>query len=168
MSRNLQTGDKVEFGIVYKINEFDLHISKPISEIVENKRLLIYGGPAPFGKLDTEQSISYAEHSTELMKYVDQVLGIYCQDSFVMKQFDLHVKQQHPEHQTEFWADGDGFFIRNHGLEHDFTYSGLSVRSVRYAMVLNNGIVEHFVQDDFQLIDKTSTENMLDWLKNNQ
>ena len=168
MPCNLQQDDKIEFGIVYKINEFDLHISKPISEIVENKRLLIYGGPAPFGKLDTEQSLSYAAHSTELLEHVDEVLAIYCQDSFVMKQFDLHIKQQHPDHKTVFWADGDGFFIRNYGLEYDFTYSGLGVRSQRYAMILNNGIVEYVATDDYQLIDKTSTENILNWLNNKQ
>ena len=167
MACNLQAGSRVEHGIVYKINEYDLHISKPVSEIVENKRVLIYGGPAPFGKLDTEQSLSYAAQSAELLKYVDGVLGIYCQDSFVMKQFDLHIKKQYPEHQIEFWADGDGFFIRNCGLEHDFTFSGLSVRSQRYAMVLNDRVVEHVMTDDFQLIDKTSTENMLNWLKSN-
>jgi peroxiredoxin (alkyl hydroperoxide reductase subunit C) len=167
MTCDLQPGDKVEFGIVYRINEYDLHISKPISEIVEGKRLLIYGGPAPFGKLDTEQSMGYAAASQELLAHVDEVLGIYCQDSFVMKQFDLHIKNQHPNHGVTFWADGDGFFIRNLRLEHDFTYSGLSVRSIRYAMIVNNGVIEHIVTDDYQLIDHTSTENILNWLKNN-
>lgn len=167
MACNLQTGSRLELGIVYRIDENDLHISKPISEIMANRRVVIYGGPAPFGKLDTEQSLSYAAHSTELLSHVDAVLAIYCQDSFVMRQFDLHIKQQHPDHQTEFWADGDGFFIRNYGLEHDFTFSGLSVRSQRYAMVVNNCVVEHIVLDDYQLIDHTSTENILNWLKSN-
>jgi peroxiredoxin len=167
MTYELTPGDKVQFGIVYKLNEEGVHISKPISEIVEGKRVLIYGGPAPFGRLDTEQSMSHAAASADLLAHVDQVLGIYCQDGFVMNQFDLHIKNQHPQHGLTFWADGDAFFVRNLRLEQDFTYSGLSVRCTRYAMIVNNGVIEYAVTDDYQVIEKTSTENILNWLKNN-
>jgi peroxiredoxin len=85
-----------------------------------------------------------------------------------MKEFDDRVKKDFPDHKINFYADGDGFFTRAHQLEHNFTFQGLSMRSVRYAMVVKDRIIEHVVVDDYQLIEQTAAKKILEWLENSK
>lgn len=165
MAFDLKIGDMVGAGAVYKINAAGIHQAVPTRDLLVNKRVIIFAGPAPFSRLDTEQAIGYAKLSKEMLKYVNNVYGLYCQDAFVMNHFDKHVKETVPDSGVEFYGDGDAFFIRAHKLEHDFTHQGLSVRSVRYAMVVKNELIEFAASDDYKVIENTAAERMLEWLK---
>lgn len=165
MDCKLKKGDFVGAGVLYRINEHGIHDHSPTTDLLTNRRVVIFGGPAPFSRLDTEQAKAYAELSAEITKYVDSIYGVYCQDAFVMNQFDKHIKESFPEHKIEFWADGDGFFTRGHGLDHNFTYQGLSLRSGRYAMVVNRETLQHVFLDEYQLIENTAADKVLEWLK---
>jgi peroxiredoxin len=83
-----------------------------------------------------------------------------------MNKFQEHIREQAGSANVKFYGDGDGFFVRANQLSHDFTSSGLSVRSGRWAMVLNNNTVEHVAVDDYTLIDLTSARSILKYLKN--
>jgi peroxiredoxin len=165
MAFDLKIGDLVGAGVVYKINAAGIHESIPTRELLMNKRVIIFSGPAPFSRLDTEQSTEYASLSKDLLKYVDNVYGIYCQDAFVMNHFDKHIKETVSDHYIEFYGDGDAFFTRAHKLDHDFTNHGLSLRSVRYALVVKNEVIEYAVSDDYKVIENTAASKVLEWLK---
>jgi peroxiredoxin len=165
MAFDLKIGDMVGAGAVYKINAAGIHQAFPTKDLLMDKRVIIFAGPAPFSRLDTEQAIAYAQLSKDLLKYVDNVYGLYCQDAFVMNQFDKHVKETVPDSTVEFYGDGDAFFIRAHKLEHDFTHQGLSLRSVRYAIVVKNEVIEFTAADDYTVIENTAAEKVLEWLK---
>jgi peroxiredoxin len=160
-----KVGDEVGGGIVYNINLQDIHESKDVRSLFMNKRVLVFGGPAPFSRLDTQQAKEYAEFGQTLLDAnLDFVYGIYCQDAFVMKEFDNKIRKDFPNHKVDFFGDGDGFFTRAHQLEYNFTFQGLSMRSVRYAMIVNNCIIEHVAIDEYQLIEQTSVSKILEWL----
>ena len=165
MAFDLKIGGMVGAGAVYKINAAGIHQAIPTKELLENRRVIIFSGPAPFSRLDTQQSVEYAQLSKEMCNYVDHVYGIYCQDAFVMNHFDKHIKETVPDHQIEFYGDGDAFFTRAHKLEHDFTNQGLSLRSVRYAIVVKNEVIEFTASDKFEVIENTAAEKVLEWLK---
>jgi len=165
MECKLQIGDRADLGTVYRINESGEHGSHTIQSIVKDRRVVIFGGPAPFSRLDTEQATEYARLSDSLLEYVDHVYGIYCQDAFVMKQFEQHITNIVPTNKVIFHADGDAFWTRSQQLDYNFTYQGLSVRSGRYAMVLNDGQIEHIALDDYTGIDATAAVKILDYLK---
>lgn len=165
MAFDLKIGGMVGGGAVYKINSSGVHQAFPTRDLLINKRVVIFSGPAPFSRLDTEQSIEYASLSKDLIKYVDNVYGIYCQDAFVMNHFDKHIKETVPDHQVEFYGDGDAFFTRAHKLEQDFTHHGLSLRSVRYAIVVKNEVIEFTAADDYTVIENTAASKVLEWLK---
>lgn len=165
MAFDLKIGDLVGAGIVYKINSSGVHESLPTRDLLINKRVIIFAGPAPFSRLDTEQAMDYARVSDELLKYVDNIYGLYCQDAFVMNHFDKHVKETVSDSQVEFYGDGDGLFTRAHKLEHDFTNHGLSLRSIRYALVVKNEVIEYAVSDDYKVIENTAASKVLQWLK---
>lgn len=167
MECNLKPGDKVELGTVYRITPAGLHDKFAVDSLLSDKRAVIFGGPAPFSRLDTQQATDYARLGDELLKHVDIIYGIYCQDAFVMKQFDLHIATAVPNHAVAFYGDGDAFFARAHQLDYNFTYQGLSMRTGRYAIITNDKVIEHIVLDEYQLIGKSSAESILAWLKSN-
>jgi peroxiredoxin len=164
---SLTPGSRLELGQVYKIDEQGIHSKFPIASLF-TERNIVFGGPAPFSRLDTEQAITFEKASAEFLdNKINKIMGIYCQDAFVMKQFQTHVRDNAGSDNVIFYGDGDGFFIRNYGLEYDFTYQGLSVRSRRWAAVIHDCVIEHIEYDEFQIIENTAPERLLAWLKEN-
>jgi peroxiredoxin len=162
----LKIDDDVSGGIVYRINKEGIHESQDVQSLFKDKRVVVFGGPAPFSRLDTQQAKEYAESSIELIELgLDNVYGIYCQDAFVMSEFDRRIKETHPAHKINFYADGDAFFIRAHQLEYNYTLQGLSVRSQRFAMVVKNCKIEHVVVDEYSVINGTASTKIIEWLK---
>jgi peroxiredoxin len=53
-------------------------------------------------------------------------------------------KDQKTEGKVTMLADGSGDFARALGLELDLTHAGLGIRSQRYSMVIDNGVVQSF------------------------
>jgi peroxiredoxin len=165
MTLALNKGQTVELGVVYKLNENKLHKSANIKDLFAGKRVVVFMGPAPFSKLDTEQATDYERLSSQILqKRVDQIIGLYVQDAFVMKKFQEQVHQTAGSSNTEFYGDGDGFFVKANNLTHDFTFEGLSIRCGRWAMILNNGVIEHVVVDDYSEINYTSAASILSYL----
>jgi peroxiredoxin len=167
MNPNIPVGHVLDLGQVYRINDLDIHESYTAGSIFGEGRTVVFGGPAPFSRLDTEQAVAYEHASTAMLTLgVDKIVGLYVQDAFVMKEFQQRVRDLAGTDNVKFYGDGDGFFVRNYGLEFDFTYQGLSVRSWRWAAVVFNGRVEFSAWDDFQLIEKTAAKQVLEFLKN--
>jgi peroxiredoxin len=165
MTLALQKGQKVELGVVYRINSDKLHESVNIKDLFADKRIVVFMGPAPFSRLDTEQATGYENLSDDILaQKVDEIIGLYVQDAFVMNKFQEQVREISGTGNVKFYADGDGFFVKANNLSHDFTFEGLSTRSGRWAFILNNGIVEHVVVDDYSEINYTSADSILKYL----
>ena len=160
-------GDDFALGVLYHLTDMGVHSSMKLIDIVKDRRLVFFGGPAPFSRLDTEQALSYASLAHKMMGKVDMVYGIYCQDAFVCAEFEKKIDEQLGNNALVLLADGDGFFCRSNNLENDFTYQGLSVRSHRWAAVIKNGKVEYFVSDPYQVIESTRAEKILEYLDSN-
>lgn len=164
---SLTAGQRLDLGIVYHINENNQHTNVKISDLFAGKRIVVFLGPAPFSKLDTDQAVSYEILSDQILKEnIDEIIGIYVQDAFVMDKFQEFVRQQSTSKNVKFYGDGDGFFVKASNLMHDFTFEGLSTRCGRWAIVLNDSQIEYVVVDDYSVIDITSAENILKYLKN--
>jgi peroxiredoxin len=163
----LTKGQMIELGILYRIDESNTHSSIKVNELFGGKRVLVFMGPAPFSRLDTQQANEYESLSGEILKQgINEIFGIYVQDAFVMNKFQETVRAQSGSANVKFYADGDGFFVKANNLMHDFTFEGLSTRCGRWAFVLNNGVIEHVVVDDYSTIEKTSADSMLKLIKN--
>jgi peroxiredoxin (alkyl hydroperoxide reductase subunit C) len=73
-------------------------------------------------------------------KGVDEVWCVSVNDAFVMGAWgdNLNVGKK-----VRMMADGSALWTKALGLEFDLTAKGLGVRSQRYVMVLDNGVVKH-------------------------
>ncbi len=59
-------------------------------------------------------------------------------------------------------ADGSGDFVRVLGLELDLSKNGLGIRSKRYSMLVDNGVVKSLnVEPQPGQVDSSSAETML-------
>lgn len=167
MTAALQKGQTVDLGVVYQVDVVaKTHNSVNIRDLFANKRIVVFMGPAPFSRLDTEQATDYEKLSGAILaEKIDEVIGIYVQDAFVMNKFQETVREQAGSANVVFYGDGDGFFVKANNLSHDFSFEGLSTRCGRWAMVLNNRVIEHVVVDDYSEINYTSADSILTYLK---
>ena len=72
-------------------------------------------------------------------KGVDEVWCVSVNDAFVMGAWG---KEQKAGNKVRMMADGSAVFTKALGLEMDLTSRGMGVRSQRYAMVVDNGVVK--------------------------
>jgi len=167
MTLALSVGQTLDLGILYRIDENNAHTSIKVNELFADKRVLVFMGPAPFSRLDTQQASDYEAISSEILAQgINEIFGIYVQDAFVMNKFQETIRRQNATANVKFYGDGDGFFVKANNLMHDFTFEGLSTRCGRWAFVVNNGVIEYVTVDDYSLIETTSADSILKKLKN--
>jgi peroxiredoxin len=71
-------------------------------------------------------------------------------------------KDQKTAGKVTMLADGSGDFVRALGLELDLTKGGLGVRSKRYSMLVDNGVVKSLnVEQQPGQVETSSAEAML-------
>jgi peroxiredoxin len=87
---------------------------------------------------------------------VDQIICTSVNDAFVMSAWQ---KSQNAEH-IFMLADGSAELAQALDRELDATSRGLGVRSRRYAMIINDGVVEYLGVDE-KSIELSSAETIL-------
>jgi peroxiredoxin len=163
----LTKGNELVSSVIYHINDLSMHDSTALSELISDKRVLIFMGPAPFSRLDTEQASEYETLSSDILSQgIDQIMGIYVQDAFVMKKFQEQVQSSVNSKNIKFYGDGDAFLVKANNIMEDFTFQGLSVRVGRWAVIVKNSIIEAVFTDDHSVIENTRASNILKYLKN--
>jgi peroxiredoxin len=90
-------------------------------------------------------------------KGVDLVACTAVNDCFVL---DAWSKSQFADGKIQFLADGNGDFAKKVGMVLDLTSRGLGVRSKRYALIVENGVVKHVAVDETG-VEKTTADALL-------
>ena len=94
-------------------------------------------------------------------KGVDEVWCISVNDPFVMGAWgrDLKVGKK-----VRMFGDGSGEFTKKLGMEFDLTARGLGIRSQRFAMIVDNGVVKYLALEapgKFEVSDAATTLKQL-------
>jgi len=110
-------------------------------ELLAGKKVVLFALPGAFTPTCSASHLpGYVVKSDELFdKGVDRIICLSVNDAFVM---DAWGKQHNADDRVMMIADGSAHFTRAIGLELDLDARGMGIRSQRYAMVINNGIVE--------------------------
>lgn len=98
----------------------------------------------------------FVVNADALLAKVDAIACLSVNDAFVM---DAWQKDQNAEHITML-ADGNAEFTAALGLALDASGFGMGTRSKRFAMIVNDGVVEYLGVDD-KGVDKSSAETVL-------
>ena len=113
-----------------------------VSELVKGKKVAIFAVPGAFTPTCSARHVpSYLEHHDALKaKGIDEIWCVAVNDAFVMGAWG---RDQNVDGKIRMMADGSGIWTRALGLELDLVERGLGVRSQRYSMVVDNGVVTH-------------------------
>ena len=131
-----------------------------VSELVKGKKIAIFGLPGAFTPTCSARHVpSYVEHYDALRaKGVDEIWCVSVNDAFVMGAWG---RDQQSGGKVRMLADGSGDFTRKVGLELDLTARGMGVRSQRYAMVVDNGVVKHLFVEAPGKFEVSSADHVL-------
>jgi peroxiredoxin (alkyl hydroperoxide reductase subunit C) len=112
-----------------------------IEKLVAGKKIVIFALPGAFTPTCSAKHVpGYVEHYDAIKaKGVDEIWCISVNDPFVMGAWG---RDQKVGKKIRMMGDGSGEFTKKVGLELDLNARGLGLRSDRYAMIVEDGIVK--------------------------
>ena len=130
-------------------------------ELCAGKKVVIFGLPGAFTPTCSAKHVpGFVKHAGEIKgKGVATIACLSVNDAFVMGAWG---KDQGSGDAVVMLADGSADFTKAAGLELDLTAAGMGLRSQRYAMVVDDGVVSHIaVESQPGGLDVSSAENTL-------
>ena len=112
-----------------------------VKDLTKGKKVVVFGLPGAFTPTCSAKHVpSYVQNIDKLKaKGVDEVWCVSVNDAFVMGAWG---KDQKSDGKVRMMADGSAVFTKALGLEMDLTARGMGVRSQRYSMLIDNGVVK--------------------------
>jgi peroxiredoxin len=112
-----------------------------VSDQAKGKKVVIFGVPGAFTPTCSAKHVpSFVQNIDKLKaKGVDEVWCVAVNDAFVMGAWG---KEQKCDSKVRMMADGSGVFTKALGLELDLIARGMGMRSQRYSMLVDNGVVK--------------------------
>jgi peroxiredoxin len=143
----LKVGDKLPAGSLQEFievegngcslgpNTFD------IEKETAGKKIAIFALPGAFTPTCSAQHVPGYVKNVDALKAagVDEIWCISVNDAFVMGAWG---RDQHTQGKVRMMADGSGTFTQATGLTLDLVARGMGVRSQRYSMLVDNGVVK--------------------------
>ncbi len=140
-------------------------------DLFNGKRVVVFSLPGAFTPTcSNKQCPSFELAYDEIKKLgVDEIYCISVNDAFVMYQWGkgLNIKR------IKLIPDGSGTFTRRIGMLINKEHLGFGYRSWRYAMVVNNGVIEKWFEEpginddgtDEDPYEQTDPETMINYLQ---
>lgn len=131
------------------------------SDVFGGKRVALFAVPGAFTPTCSAKHLPGFKDNVDAFKAkgVDAIACTSVNDVFVMGAWG---KDQGVSNEMQMLADGNGDFAKDIGLELDATGFGMGARSQRYAMVVNDGVVESLHVEDGGEFKVSSAEYLLD------
>ncbi len=136
----IQVGDKLpSIDVQYKTEDAVQTINT--DELFAGKKVVVFALPGAFTPTCSAAHLpGYVVNSDQLFdKGIDRIICLSVNDAFVMQAWG---EQHNVDDRVMMIADGSAHFSRAVGLELDLDAPGMGIRSQRYAMVVNDGVVE--------------------------
>jgi len=129
-------------------------------DVFSGKKVVLFAVPGAFTPTCSMKHLpGFVEKSAEIKgKGVDEIVCLSVNDAFVMGAWG---KSQGADGKVRMVADGNGDFTKALGLTMDGSGFGMGQRSQRYALIANNGIVEHVLVEPGPGLDVSSADSVL-------
>ena len=133
----IAVGEKIPSVTLKKTDMSDL----TTDELFGGRKVVVFAVPGAFTPTCSNQHLPgyIAQADAIRAKGVDEIVCLSVNDAFVM---DAWGNDQGTGDKVTMLADGNGDFTRAVGLDFDGSGIGFGLRSQRYAMVVNDGVVE--------------------------
>ena len=152
-----------------KLPDTTLHVMKDgrptavtTEELFGGKKVVLFAVPGAYTPTCSEAHLpGYVVNADAIKaKGVDDIVCVSVNDPFVM---DSWGKDKNAEG-IRMVGDGNGEFTRMLGLEMDGTGFGLGMRSQRYAMVVEDGVVQKLAVEEPGKFEVSKAESILESL----
>ncbi len=162
----IQTGDRVPDGILTELIEEE----RPgcslgpnnikVADAVHGKRIAIFAVPGAFTPTCSNKHLPGYVAAADALKAkgVDEIWCIAVNDAFVMGAWG---KQQGVSGKIRMLADGNADYAKALGLSLDLTGRNMGVRSQRYSMLVEDGIVKRLHIEQPGKFEVSAAETLL-------
>ncbi len=155
----IQVGDTLPEGRFTVMNA-DGPGSDSIDDIFGGKKVVLFSVPGAFTPTCSKDHLpGFIEQADALKaKGVDTIACMAVNDVFVM---DAWCQQSGAAGKVAMLADGSGVYTKALGLELDLSDRGLGVRSMRFALVIDDKVVTQAFIEEGGAFEVSSAENVL-------
>jgi peroxiredoxin len=155
----IKVGDRVPNG-TFTVMTADGPKPKTTDELFKGKKVVLFAVPGAFTPTCSNNHLpGFVKNAAAIKaKGIDTIAVTGVNDVFVMNAW----KKSAGGDAIEFLADGSGNFAKAMGLIADLTERGLGVRSQRYAMVVQDGVIKALnVEDAPGKADISGADNLM-------
>ena len=155
----IKVGDSIPSG-KFTVMGADGPAERTTAEVFNGKKVALFAVPGAYTPTCHKTHMpGFVDRVAELKaKGIDTIACTAVNDVFVL---DNWSKDTGAAGKIEMLADGSGDFAKALGLEIDLSGFGLGVRSKRYAMLVDNGVVKVLnVEDSPPVAEKSSAANL--------
>ncbi|KAK6126283.1 hypothetical protein DH2020_039988 [Rehmannia glutinosa] len=162
ISAIISVGDKLPDATLSYFDSSDELQTVSVSDLTSNKKTILIAVPGAFTPTCSQKHLpGFVEKAAEFKaKGIDTIACISANDAFVMKAWkqDLKVGDE-----VLLLSDGNGDFTKAIGCELDLSDKpiGLGVRSRRYAMYVEDGVVKILNLEEGGAFNVSSAEDLL-------
>ncbi|WP_330960902.1 peroxiredoxin [Photobacterium sp. 53610] len=156
----IQQGQKLPNATLSELTK-DGMVNHDITELFAGKKVILFAVPGAFTPTCSESHLpGYVVHADQLKaKGVDLIACVSVNDAFVMQAWG----EAQNASEIMMLADGDGSFTKALGLEMDTEKFG-GIRSQRYAMLLDDGVVTRLNIEAPKEFEVSKAEKLLELL----
>ena len=132
----------------------------PVAQLTKGKRVVIFGLPGAFTPTCSAKHVPgyVADFDKLKSKKVDEIWCVSVNDAFVMGAWG---RDQKSGGKVRMMADGSALFTKALGLDLDLTARGMGVRSQRYSMLVDDGVVKALHVEQPGKFEVSDAETML-------
>ena len=156
----IKVGDTLPFDI--KLKEMGEKGPQDVSvgDLFKGKKVVLFAVPGAFTPTCSMQHLpGFVEKAAEIKaKGVDTIACISVNDAFVMGAWG---KDKGAEGKVLMLADGNAEFAKARGLDFDGSGIGFGVRSQRYALVADDGVVKQLAVEQPMKFEVSSADAIL-------
>ncbi|HEX7128493.1 MAG TPA: peroxiredoxin [Rhodanobacteraceae bacterium] len=134
----IKVGDRIPSATLNIIKDGVQSVST--DDVFKGKKVVLFSVPGAFTPTCSEKHLpGFVEHYQQFSKRGIEVVCMAVNDAFVMKAW---AKDRHVPEGLLMLADGNGDFAKALGLEMDATKFGMGMRSKRFALYVEDGVVK--------------------------
>jgi len=131
-----------------------------MAELFSGKKVVLFGLPGAFTPTCSGKHVpGYLAHAADLKaKGVNLIVCLSVNDAYVMEAWE---RDEKVGDEILMLADGNCAFTGALGLDVDMSAAGYGMRSRRFALVAEDGVVTHIAVEPERTLDVSSAEKIL-------
>jgi len=155
----IKVGDKIPSATLYRLGENGPE-AVTTDELCSGKKVVLFGLPGAFTPTCSAKHVpGFLQNADALAaKGVDTVACLSVNDAFVMGAW---AKDQGTGDKVQMLGDGSADLTKAMGIELDLTGRGLGVRSRRFSMLLDDGVVKQLNLEEGGALEISGAETIL-------